>query len=258
MNHFNILEEAIQAASAGQGVANRVFAAMKPEGAGYTYLVGTADQMYDHVFQAKEPKLRNFFEIVSGKCHFYTVYEAPWSDYAPIICANLALFTALREIIPLGVVAEIKQNMLWSRSMGKNIAMHVRWEFRSPSGALVMLASPKEAGILFRKAVLATYVYGDDLAVDYSRMPLFYVDKSGCPVCIADPYAYKEHFSKRIAGSFNPSQNGESKGWLVPIHQLDTPREKLVPLREIFLENLVCHVDKSETLPVEILDISKI
>lgn len=86
----------------------------------------------------------------------------------------------------------------------------------------------------------------------------FYSDEKGDFIPIADPTVYKENTLLPTAGSVKTNADGKCTGWLVdPLHYADG-REKTMVSRYMFVNNLVCHVNQSETLPVEILDVSKL
>lgn len=224
------------------------------------YLVGSISAMYDHMASVETPERRNFYEVVTGRCHFYTVYDLPLSVGDSVSIAHAVFSEALRRVIPIEVVSVIRQYTLLSVVPEKKTVMRVRWEFQSPSGALVMLSSPEEAGRLFKRVMGATSVFHENGTPDFSKNPLFYPkeEEDSHYGLIADAGVYKENTLLRTAGSVKPNPNGECAGWLVQLSQRASGLEKQVVSRDVFLDHLVCHVAESETLPIEILDVSKL
>ena len=264
MFHFKTLSHALATfqpdLNSPKGVAMGIFAVDRPgvedgpDNPTRGYLVGSISAMYDHVAAVETPERRNFYEVVKGQCHFYTVYVLPWSVGDSVTPAHAVFSEALRKVIPINVVAVIRQHALMSITSGVNTVMRVRWEFESPSGELIMLSSPEDAGRLFKRAMGATTVFDDDGKPDFSKNPLFYQKEDQSYECVADDGVYKENTLLRTAGSVKPNPNGECAGWLVA-HGI---RETQMVSRDVFLDSLVCHVARPETVPIPILDVSKL
>lgn len=89
-------------------------------------------------------------------------------------------------------------------------------------------------------------------------MSFFHSDEKGGLIPIADPTVYKENMLLQTAGSVKPDEDGKCTGWLVDPSHYEAGWEKEMVPRYVFVNNLVCHVAQSETLPVEILDVSKL
>lgn len=249
-----------------EGVAMGIFAVDHPDveedadspRATRSYLVGSISAMYDHMAAVETPERRNFYEVVKGQCHFYTVYDLPWSVGDSVTLAHAVFSEALRKVIPIDVVAVIRQHTLLSITPGVKTVMRVRWEFDSPSAELIMLSSPEDAGRLFKRVMGATAVFDDDGKPDFSKNPLFYAKEDSHYGLIVDAEIYKENTLLRTAGSVKPNPNGECAGWLVQPSQHASGLEKQMVPRDVFLDHLVCHVAQPETLPIQILDVSKL
>lgn len=117
------------------------------------YLVGPVSTMVDHVAAVQDPERRDFYEVVRGRCHFYTVFNAPVSS-DKLEHADVVFHMALRNLIPRQMVFSISHSALLLHEDGKKKSVRIRWQFRSPNDAVVMLASPKDAETLFWRVCL--------------------------------------------------------------------------------------------------------
>lgn len=223
------------------------------------YLVGSIASMWKHFRTIRTPEERNFYEVIYDTCHFYADYDLKYPSTTSVAAAHQAFSTALRNLLDTSVVATITEHVLVGHVPGKKESMHIRWEFRSPSGALVMLANPEEGRKLASAAILATITRTPEGELDFLSSPIFHADHAtGKPVSVLDHSVYNKNRNWRLAGNVKPKDPGGHAGWMVPVEQnaRGGGEDRVMVTKEVFYENLVCYIPPEETLPVEILDLS--
>lgn len=224
------------------------------------YLIGSTAQMYGHVCDQHNPEQRNFYEVIYGRCHFYADYDLKTPSTTSVAAAHAAFSKALRKLLDPAVVADIIEHVLVAHVPGRKESMHVRWEFRSPAGALVVLSCPEDGRRLSSCAIAETLTMGTDGRPDYASSPLFFTDpETGRPACVLDYGVYNKNRNFRLAGNVKPKDPGQCRGWLVPAAQnaFGNGADRAMPSRRVFYENLVCYIPPDEILPIETLDVSE-
>lgn len=225
------------------------------------YLVGTTSQMYDRVCSISDPEKRNFYEVIAGRCHFYADYDLKTPSPKSVAAAHAAFSASLRAILDPNVVASVTEHILVGHIPGRKESMHVRWEFRDPGGALVMLSCPEDGRRLSSCAISRILPRHPDTGeIDYAASPLFYIDEStGRPACVLDYGVYNKNRNFRLAGNVKPKLPGKCRGWLVPAAQnaAGPDVEVVMPPRSVFYENLVCYVPGEDEPSVRILDVAE-
>jgi len=225
------------------------------------YLVGSTEAMYAHIASQRSAERRNFYEVITaGLCHFYADYDLKTPSTTSVAAAHAAFSASLRAMLDPAVVASISENILVGHIPGRKESMHVRWEFRSPTGEIVALSTPEDGRRIASCAILHSVPYNADGELDYLASPLFYADpETGRPVCVLDIGVYNNNRNFRLAGNVKPKAPGECRGWLVPAEQnaAGGGADTVMPSREVFYKNLVCYFPPEERQSVKVLDVSE-